>query len=132
MQNRAEAPYVRTDYSHFPWPGHARSAALGAVGFAASDLTAGRCRHRSRYRAGARPGGGPGGRRDAPRGKPGRLALETARPACAEQSRHHRIRSEEHTSELQSLMRISYAVFCLKKKNKQTNNTQTRQHYKTC
>src|SRR3546814_9818233 len=31
-------------------------------------------------------------------------------------------RSEEHTSELQSLMRISYAVFCLKKKNT-TNNT---------
>src|SRR3546814_4134681 len=30
------------------------------------------------------------------------------------------IRSEEHTSELQSLMRISYAVFCLKKKNKKT------------
>src|SRR3546814_2843872 len=30
-------------------------------------------------------------------------------------------RSEEHTSELQSLMRISYAVFCLKKKNKKTN-----------
>src|SRR3546814_10238427 len=30
--------------------------------------------------------------------------------------RHHRERSEEHTSELQSLMRISYAVFCLKKK----------------
>src|SRR3546814_6743230 len=29
------------------------------------------------------------------------------------------VRSEEHTSELQSLMRISYAVFCLKKKNKQ-------------
>src|SRR3546814_6524455 len=29
-------------------------------------------------------------------------------------------RSEEHTSELQSLMRISYAVFCLKKKNKQS------------
>src|SRR3546814_2973856 len=33
------------------------------------------------------------------------------------------IRSEEHTSELQSLMRISYAVFCLKKKN-QTKVTQ--------
>src|SRR3546814_5433607 len=31
-------------------------------------------------------------------------------------------RSEEHTSELQSLMRISYAVFCLKKKNKQTTS----------
>src|SRR3546814_190449 len=35
------------------------------------------------------------------------------------------LRSEEHTSELQSLMRISYAVFCLKKKNTQTtHNTQ--------
>src|SRR3546814_5402561 len=32
-------------------------------------------------------------------------------------------RSEEHTSELQSLMRISYSVFCLKKKNKYRNNT---------
>src|SRR3546814_10433422 len=38
------------------------------------------------------------------------------------------LRSEEHTSELQSLMRISYAVFCLKKKNKKSqtiNNTCT-------
>src|SRR3546814_4593033 len=34
-------------------------------------------------------------------------------------------RSEEHTSELQSLMRISYAVFCLKKKNKTTTTTAT-------
>src|SRR3546814_2591514 len=34
-------------------------------------------------------------------------------------------RSEEHTSELQSLMRMSYAVFCLKKKNL---NTGTKQH----
>src|SRR3546814_8166753 len=31
-------------------------------------------------------------------------------------------RSEEHTSELQSLMRISYAVFCLKKKKQELNN----------
>src|SRR3546814_7714139 len=39
-------------------------------------------------------------------------------------------RSEEHTSELQSLMRISYAVFCLKKKKKkqQQNNTSNKQH----
>src|SRR3546814_10853741 len=36
------------------------------------------------------------------------------------------VRSEEHTSELQSLMRISYAVFCLKKKKKKTHNTKTR------
>src|SRR3546814_17055077 len=34
-----------------------------------------------------------------------------------------RPRSEEHTSELQSLMRISYAVFCLKKKRKKKNKT---------
>src|SRR3546814_2631992 len=33
------------------------------------------------------------------------------------------LRSEEHTSELQSLMRISYAVFCLKKKNKTNKQT---------
>src|SRR3546814_6021462 len=33
------------------------------------------------------------------------------------------LRSEEHTSELQSLMRISYAVFCLKKKTKNNTNT---------
>src|SRR3546814_6637983 len=40
-------------------------------------------------------------------------------------------RSEEHTSELQSLMRISYAVFCLKKKN--TNNKQlSKEHITTC
>src|SRR3546814_3696647 len=40
------------------------------------------------------------------------------------------LRSEEHTSELQSLMRISYAVFCLKKKNRRTENMQdARQPY---
>src|SRR3546814_2634239 len=40
-------------------------------------------------------------------------------------------RSEEHTSELQSLMRISYAVFCLKKKNKMTyNNKQKHTHHR--
>src|SRR3546814_5687154 len=37
-------------------------------------------------------------------------------------------RSEEHTSELQSLMRISYAVFCLKKTNKTYHNTQCYNH----
>src|SRR3546814_7256546 len=37
------------------------------------------------------------------------------------------VRSEEHTSELQSLMRISYAVFCLKKQI--TDNTQTHTQY---
>src|SRR3546814_5681579 len=37
-------------------------------------------------------------------------------------------RSEEHTSELQSLMRISYAVFCLKKKKTKNINRHTNQH----
>src|SRR3546814_4016041 len=35
---------------------------------------------------------------------------------------HQDVKSEEHTSELQSLMRISYAVFCLKKKKTRDNN----------
>src|SRR3546814_1491285 len=48
-------------------------------------------------------------------------------PALAE--RLWRDRSEEHTSELQSLMRISYAVFCLKKKIK--NNTYKTTHRNT-
>src|SRR3546814_8047303 len=40
-------------------------------------------------------------------------------------------RSEEHTSELQSLMRISYAVFCLKKKKKTTRQPTTQSHVTT-
>src|SRR3546814_1271612 len=43
---------------------------------------------------------------------------EAAEPADQTRRAPHMDRSEEHTSELQSLMRISYAVFCLKKKNK--------------
>src|SRR3546814_6334730 len=45
--------------------------------------------------------------------EPGRCHLHSTVP-----------RSEEHTSELQSLMRISYAVFCLKKKNKNKHRYQ--------
>src|SRR3546814_1851733 len=50
-------------------------------------------------------------------------ALEDLDAVCA-------IRSEEHTSELQSLMRSSYAVFCLQKKNDQTyiHNIQLSKH----
>src|SRR3546814_7513721 len=44
------------------------------------------------------------------RGRGGRIAFHQPRLDSG-------LRSEEHTSELQSLMRISYAVFCLKKKN---------------
>src|SRR3546814_6107425 len=51
-----------------------------------------------------------------------------ASPACSEAGRkttRQLGRSEEHTSELQSLMRISYAVFCLKKKKTTTKQTLT-------
>src|SRR3546814_4714812 len=45
---------------------------------------------------------------------------------------HHGFnRSEEHTSELQSLMRISYAVFCLKKKKRKINSHISNKHQRT-
>src|SRR3546814_10185144 len=60
--------------------------------------------------AGAGEGRGGAGRRCAAR----RAPRAHAAPAAG-------LRSEEHTSELQSLMRISYAVFCLKKKKNNAN-----------
>src|SRR3546814_9542739 len=53
-----------------------------------------------------------------------RQPVELAIDLVARGARVARLRSEEHTSELQSLMRISYAVFCLKKKTK-TSTTVT-------
>src|SRR3546814_3273079 len=65
----------------------------------------------------------------------GQAAAGRARERAGQSQIHHRsrpdhradrpVRSEEHTSELQSLMRISYAVFCLKKKKteNQSHNT---------
>src|SRR3546814_2054894 len=49
------------------------------------------------------------------------IGIRLGRDEAERRRRRAGSRSEEHTSELQSLMRISYAVFCLKKKNK--NNT---------
>src|SRR3546814_14467736 len=78
---------------------------------------------RVRYRSGSRAacaGRGRscafshGGRSD---GGPSASAITVSGPTYAISPR-----SEEHTSELQSLMRISYAVFCLKKKKKQKQN----------
>src|SRR3546814_5695270 len=45
------------------------------------------------------------------------LLVQSISDTCTRPSTPGSIRSEEHTSELQSLMRISYAVFCLNKKN---------------
>src|SRR3546814_5382402 len=64
-----------------------------------------------------------------------RRALNCSTPphpcgGCRIRDEIKRSRSEEHTSELQSLMRISYAVFCLKKKKQTTtNNSQAQYQY---
>src|SRR3546814_3922136 len=64
---------------------------------------------------------GSGDRRSRPDWHRGSPSSDGRRPARRRRGR----RSEEHTSELQSLMRISYAVFCLKKKKetKRKNNS---------
>src|SRR3546814_10433824 len=62
-------------------------------------------------------------------------AIKAGLPKSVQATTVNKVRSEEHTSELQSLMRISYAVFCLKKKidNKINKITQltTDNHYKS-
>src|SRR3546814_8234083 len=59
-------------------------------------------------------------------GKEAELQRELLALTAATRAEAGNFRSEEHTSELQSLMRISYAVFCLKKKNKQKKHNQTK------
>src|SRR3546814_5980102 len=56
------------------------------------------------------------------------VAMRTSKDGNAIQSIDAHVRSEEHTSELQSLMRISYDVLCLKKKKKLTPITHVVQH----
>src|SRR3546814_7548744 len=75
-------------------------------GFSGTEAQRG-ARDRDGVRGAADAAGAAGGRdlRQLSRGQPGAVAAD---------------RSEEHTSELQSLMRISYAVFCLKKKQEKT------------
>src|SRR3546814_2831810 len=58
----------------------------------------------------------------------GNAVLGDGRSAVALLDDHVTARSEEHTSELQSLMRISYAVFCLKKKKKHTLKKHNTKH----
>src|SRR3546814_1867153 len=75
------------------------------------------------FRSGSRKSGASAGRRRWPRSPMARTGSgrSTSSPAP---------RSEEHTSELQSLMRISYAVFCLKKKKQRPlyHHVVTQQH----
>src|SRR3546814_4432090 len=96
---------------------------------------------RSREPTRSRGADGPDGRINPRRGQRGRRARrrrpDTRAGCCARRLADPREpgpvlrrspadrgrRSEEHTSELQSLMRISYAVFCLKQKNKKKKRT---------
>src|SRR3546814_4728913 len=78
--------------------------------FLAPPTAGRRCEHGGRTAGRQRPAATRRRVWDVDRGEPDRLQQTAERDP----------RSEEHTSELQSLMRISYAVFCLKKKNKQT------------
>src|SRR3546814_8169574 len=95
-----------------------------------SDL---RCRLFGRAPAQRRPGHAEGHRTQHPifLGLPARRAVGARGAGRLHASRfqgrgrRHARRSEEHTSELQSLMRISYAVFCLKKKNSIRKQMQT-------
>src|SRR3546814_5604297 len=91
-------------------------------------------RSRAEHRAGKGARRGPGEAAEvdmprAPEGQKGRSGADRALQLVRRERRHgrhaggHQRRSEGHTSELQSLMRISYAVFCLKKKKKQQNIT---------
>src|SRR3546814_3733301 len=62
---------------------------------------------------------------------PGLLPGETGDDVRCRCGGHLVERSEEHTSELQSLMRISYAVFCLKKKRKRIRNSSSINYQQT-
>src|SRR3546814_5527006 len=91
-------PYEHTLSLHHALP----SSAASSLGGRAALLARRRHPRRHRDRRDRRPRIGPAAARDVER-----------RPVIGRGAD----RSEEHTSELQSLMRISYAVFCLKKKN---------------
>src|SRR3546814_7322831 len=67
----------------------------------------------------------------ATRSRRRRRVRSRPRAATRRGLRPTRWRSEEHTSELQSLMRISYAVFCLKKKKKKIHNNTAQKHHHT-
>src|SRR3546814_8379673 len=98
---------TRTD-TLFPYTTLFRSASVALVGGRARAIK-GNIVERGRESDQGRPS--PWNQSQYPAQEAQRLWPRSGRPSSR--------RSEEHTSELQSLMRISYAVFCLKKKKKQ-------------
>src|SRR3546814_2066252 len=86
-----------------------------------ADRRGRRCRRLSRRRGGRRQG------REGPSPNGAQTGRQRAEAGEGTGPRGRTLgRSEEHTSELQSLMRISYAVFCLKKKKKEKTNKNTK------
>src|SRR3546814_6811325 len=100
---------------HSLWRSHRRICAFHAATETGTLGRRSRCSGLRADRASGQSGGSRGNGQARRRTRRGKNEEVSGVPA-----RH--VRSEEHTSELQSLMRISYAVFCLKKKktNKQT------------
>src|SRR3546814_4607123 len=120
-----------------PVPGCARRAATAVRRRAAATCVPGSATGRTpaqldRYGERARgPAGHRGARRAGPRARRGQDLRGKDNPQCW--AAPATVRSEAHTSELQSLMRISYADFCLKKKKKNISDTKRHENtqYKT-
>src|SRR3546814_3142526 len=106
---------TRTD-TLFPYTTLVRSAEICSPDAGAAVRRDRRCRRQAWLRADALDA-----RAAYPARKGHEQHLHQQRPVRARLLDPHDLRSEEHTSELQSLMRISYAVFCLKKKKQQKN-----------
>src|SRR3546814_5575336 len=108
-------PYTTLCRSAVPHRNPAVDERIGPAGTHYACLGIALQQHTLHQRHGARSSGGVCRKGVAP-------ALRDGNPALYGKSK--RQRSEEHTSELQSLMRISYAVFCLKKKTTNKINKQ--------
>src|SRR3546814_10744620 len=106
---------TRTD-TLFPYTTLFRSEAIGRKA-ACGEALGHADQERGHALVGAEVAGQQRGAADAAAQQPEQVLLQPRQARGQHRDLGERERSEEHTSELQSLMRISYAVFCLKKKN---------------
>src|SRR3546814_9669915 len=97
---------------------HACLLAAAACALPAAAQTLGEARSRTAYAADYFEDIAPANAHDMVLRVPGFTIVESDADVRGYAGATGNVRSEEHTSELQSLMRISYAVFCLKKKKK--------------
>src|SRR3546814_1464962 len=109
----------RTD-TLFPYPALFRSRVGRAVELQEHQLVAGVAHHRARHVQRVRGAEAP---------VPAQQLAVDPGQALGPAVEPEEVRSEEHTSEFQSLMRISYAVFCLK--HKKTDSTSKKKSYQT-